>query len=495
MTINAESLLAIQTIRSKAEGKDIVFVSGTFNIVHPGHLRLLRFAAECGDLLVVGVLSDRLALGASLQETTRIDGVDAISWVGYTFYLDDTPADFISELQPNVVVKGNEHENSNNLEKAVVEAYGGKLLFGSGGTTFSSLELLRRETEFVDHSSIIKPKEYLARHDIDVLRLDELLVQMRCLNVCVIGDTIVDEYIQCDPLGMSQEDPTIVVTPIMVNKFLGGAGIVAAHARGLGANKVSFITVTGDDETGAYIADKLKSYGVGADLVVDDSRPTTLKQRYRAGNKTLLRVSHLRQHKINKKLQDKMRDYVFAGLDEADLLIFSDFNYGALPQDLVDEISHECTRRGIMMVADSQSSSQVGDVSRFTNTALLTPTEREARLALGNYEDGLVVLAEALRNKTNALNIAITLGTEGVLIHAAHPDKSQWLTDRLPSLNTAPKDTAGAGDCLLVCTAMALALGRPVWESLYLGSVAAACQVGRIGNIPLTAAELLIETQ
>jgi sugar/nucleoside kinase (ribokinase family) len=126
---------------------------------------------------------------------------------------------------------------------------------------------------------------------------------------------------------------------------------------------------------------------------------------------------------------------------------------------------------------------------------LLTPTEREARLALGNYEDGLVGIAEALRNKTNARNIVITLGAEGVLIHAAHPDKTQWITDRLPALNTAPKDNAGAGDCLLVCTAMALALGRPVWEGLYLGSVAAACQVGRIGNIPLTAAELLIETQ
>ena len=111
-----------------------------------------------------------------------------------------------------------------------------------------------------------------------------------------------------------------------------------------------------------------------------------------------------------------------------------------------------------------------------------------------NYEDGLVVLAEAL-HENKAQNIVITLGAEGLLIHAAHPKKTEWITDRLPTLNTSPKDTAGAGDCLLVCSAMALALGCTVWESLYLGSVAAACQVGRIGNIPLTAAELLIETQ
>ena len=494
-TIRTSSQQEIQIIRSKAAGKNIVFVSGTFNIVHPGHLRLLRFAAECGSFLVVGVLSDRLRSTAQLQESSRIDGVAAISWVNHAFIMDDTPTDLISELQPEIVVKGNEHEHTNNPEQAVVHGYGGQLLFGSGGTVFSSLELLNSETEFVNHFSIIKPKEYIERHGIDISGLDAILDQMRTLKICVIGDTIVDEYIQCDPLGMSQEDPTIVVTPIMVNRFLGGAGVVAAHARALGASKVSFITVTGDDETGVYVTDKLTDYEVKANLVVDDSRPTTLKQRYRVENKTMLRVSHLRQHKINKALQRQMLDHVLAALVDADLLIFSDFNYGALPQDLVDEISSECTRRGIMMVADSQSSSQVGDVSRFKNTVLLTPTEREARLALGNYEDGLVVLAESLRKKTNALNIAITLGSEGLLIHANGSDEVNWLTDRLPTLNTAPKDVAGAGDCLLVSTAMALALGRPVWESFYLGSVAAACQVGRIGNMPLTAAELLTETQ
>ena len=85
MTISATSQSAIQTIRAKAVNKNIVFVSGTFNIVHPGHLRLLRFAAECGDFLVVGVLSDRLASGPQLQETMRLDGVDAISLVSHTF--------------------------------------------------------------------------------------------------------------------------------------------------------------------------------------------------------------------------------------------------------------------------------------------------------------------------------------------------------------------------------------------------------------------------
>lgn len=491
---NTRQNLLLDEIFLKTQGRRrVVFVSGTFNIVHPGHLRLLRFASECGDFLVVGVLSNEIAQNAQLDQNTRLEGVVAINWVDYAFVLTVHPEELIKALKPAVVVKGKEHENNLNPELEAVRSYGGQLLFGSGDTTFSSLELLQRESELINHSSIIRPASYIAHHGINVDCFTDVLQKIRALKVCVIGDVIVDEYIQCDPLGMSQEDPSIVVAPIMANKFLGGAGIVAAHASSLGARNVSFISVTGDDEAGRYVAAKLHEYGVKGDLLLDDSRPTTLKQRYRAGNKTLLRVSHLRQHKLNKTQQLQILEKVDAALAAADLLIFADFNYGVLPQELVDHISQKCTRQGVIMVADSQSSSQVGDISRFKNTVLLTPTEREARLALGNYEDGLVVLAEALRKKTNTKNVIITMGAEGLLVHAGSPDQTDWLTDRLAALNTAPKDTAGAGDCLLVCTAMAIAVGRSIWESVYLGSIAAACQVGRIGNIPLTAAELLAE--
>lgn len=492
--LQPESQAALRAIRANAgAGKRVVFVSGNFNIVHPGHLRLLRFAAECGDYLVVGVLSDRLSDNAQLRQEMRREGVAAISWVNQAFLLDDAPEAFIAELRPAFVVKGKEHESSNNPELAVLQLYGGKLLFGSGDVTFSSLELIRSETELINHSSIIRPRDFADRHGFAISALAVALEQMRSLKVCVVGDTIVDEYIQCDPLGMSQEDPTIVVTPIVTEKFVGGAAIVAAHARQLGAKSVDFISVTGDDDAGRYIAAKLDSYGVGAALIKDESRPTTVKQRYRASNKTLLRVSHLRQHKVTRALQRQMLDRVEAAVAHADLLIFSDFNYGTLPQELIDEITQECRKRDVMLVADSQSSSQVGDVSRFKHATLLTPTEREARIALGNYDDGLVVIAEALRQRAIAENIVMTLGAEGVLIHAKLTGQGQWLTDRLAALNTAPRDTAGAGDCLLVCAAMSMAVGRSIWESTYLGSLAAACQVGRVGNVPLSAAELLVE--
>ncbi|MBI3563094.1 MAG: adenylyltransferase/cytidyltransferase family protein [Gammaproteobacteria bacterium] len=482
----------INDIRARV-GSDfhIVFVWGNFNVVHPGHLRLLNFAAECGDFLVVGVTNDGQP-GTLVPAKLRLEGIRAISIVDYSFLLQVPPESFIANLKPDIVVKGKEHEQRSNPEQPIVESYGGKLLFSSGEVRFSSLDLLQQELRQTNLSTIRKPTDYVLRHGIDVAKLAVFVRRLTTLRVLVIGDLIVDEYITCDPLGMSQEDPTIVVTPITQDLFVGGAGIVAAHARGLGAD-VKLFSIVGNDQTAMFAQEKLSHHGVQAHLIVDGSRPTTLKQRYRAHGKTLLRVSHLRQHGISSELIGGLLEQIAPAIDQADLVIFSDFNYGCLPQDLVDEVIVFCARRDVMMVADSQASSQTGDISRFHGMRLITPTEHEARLAVRDPGAGLTVMADALHRKSHAGHVFITLGVEGLLIHAPTCISNGLVTDQLPALNTAPRDVSGAGDSLLTCASMALAVGANVWESAYLGSIAAACQVGRVGNLPLSAAEIMQE--
>ena len=341
-------------------------------------------------------------------------------------------------------------------------------------------------------NSISIPFDYHKRHDIEIDKLKKIVNSFRKLKICVIGDLIVDEYITCQPLGMSQEDTSIVVAPIDSSLFIGGASIVAAHASGLGAN-VKFISVTGNDSSRAYALDKLKEYGVSSYLLIDDNRPTSLKQRYRCNGKSLLRVSHLHQSAISAELQDEIIKIIDKEINEIDLLIFSDFNYGCLPQSLVKKIIERMKLRNVILAADSQSSSQVGDISRFNNMDLITPTEREARISTRNHEDGLVILAEALKKQANAKNIILKLGEEGILIHADINEKSNWLTDKVKALHKSPKDVSGAGDSLLIASALTLAAGGSIWEAASIGSVAAAIQVGRVGNIPIRLNEVLQE--
>lgn len=481
----------VAEIVARAHGKRLVFVSGNFNIVHPGHLRLLRFAKECGEFLAVGV-SPLGAPETHIHVDLRIEAVRAIGFVDHAFVLDAPAHQFIRELRPAVVVKGKEHEAQQNSEQAAVDSYGGKLLFSSGEVSFSSLDLIKREFQEFNPTSIVKPTDYLKRHSFGMADLKRTIARFKGMRVTVVGDLIVDEYVNCEALGMSQEDPTIVVAPIQRSRFVGGAAIVAAHAKGMGAD-VRYFSVAGRDEVAQYVRQQLSELGVAATILDDDSRPTTLKQRYRADGKTLLRVSHLRQHDINHDLGEKLRMAVCQAVASSDVVIFSDFNYGCLPQPVVESICAAASVANVPIVADSQSSSQIGDVSRFKDMLLLTPTEREARLAMRDFSAGLVVLAESLRNSARARNVVITLGGEGVLAHSGVPGPGGWFTDRLPAMNHAPRDPAGAGDSFLTCASLALIAGADLWQSAFLGSIAAACQVGRVGNSPLSPRD--IETE
>jgi rfaE bifunctional protein kinase chain/domain len=474
--------------------KKLVLVSGNFNVLHPGHVRLLRFAKECGDRLIVAVKSDDLAgSSAYVLEDLRLDGVKSNSLVDEVFLINEPVEQLIYKLKPDIVVKGKEHENQPNPELAALNSYGGHLVFSSGETVFSSLDLIQKEFQRLNSKPIALAKQYMNRHEIEPSKLINLISKYSELRIAVIGDLIIDEYITCEPLGMSQEDPTIVVTPIDSARFIGGAGIVAAHAASLGAS-VDFFSVIGSDETGKYAEGELKKCGIKTNLCIDETRPTTLKKRYRSKGKSLLKVSHLHEGMISHDLQEILLNYISKQISKYNALIFSDFNYGCLPQPLVEKIIELGSKYEIFMAADSQSSSQFGDISRFRAMDLITPTEREARLSLSNREDGLVVLTEKLKGQSRAKNILMKMGGEGLLVHANAPNQSlDSITDRVAALNSNPKDVAGAGDSLLITSAMSMALGSTIWEAALIGSLAAAVQVSRVGNIPLKPQELFDE--
>ncbi|MFM7450235.1 MAG: adenylyltransferase/cytidyltransferase family protein, partial [Leptolyngbyaceae cyanobacterium] len=177
-----------------------VFVSGNFNVLHPGHLRLLRFARECGDRLVVAVHSDRIAAKAAhVPEQYRLEMLKANSWVDEAFLIDEPITDVLQRLQPAIVVKGKEHESRFNPELAVLEAYGGRLLFGSGEATFSSLDLIRNEFTQTNLHAIGLPDQFMARHGLTQAEMMRRVEGFSNLRVCVVGDLIIDEYITCQP--------------------------------------------------------------------------------------------------------------------------------------------------------------------------------------------------------------------------------------------------------------------------------------------------------
>ena len=156
----------------------------------------------------------------------------------------------------------------------------------------------------------------------------------------------------------------------------------------------------------------------------------------------------------------------------------------------MNNIISKCKKSGKLVFADSQSSSQVGDICRFNNMDFISATEREARISLQNSQDGLVVLAEKLKSRSEADNIFLKLGTQGVLLYLkSNTGNDEFITDRLLSLNNSPKDTAGAGDAMFITAALSFAVEKNPFIAACMGNIASAIQVGRMGNVPLTLEE------
>jgi len=469
-------------------GSRICLVLGKFNVVHAGHLQIFRHAREICDYLIVGVLPDSSDEDIFFSAQDRLDGVRANTWVSDAFVLVDSPFDTIKVLKPHVVLKGKEHEFHENIEQAAVDSYGGVLRFGAGSLGLSASELLRTEG-FLGSIPFRHADGYLDRRGISRDEFGRVMQQFSGLRALVIGDLILDNYVDCQPLGMSAEDPTIVVSPLASKYFLGGAGIVAAHAVGLGLT-TAFISITGQDEEAGRCAKMLNGYGVSTQLFSDPDRPTTLKTRYRAGGKTLLRVNQLRDHEVDDALSKKILSEAMDRLSEINLLIFSDFSYGLLGEKVVGPLIEAALKKGVFIAADSQSSSQIGDITRFKGATLTTPTEREARLAARDTRSGLVGISEKIRTLTECQYSPITLGADGVFLHCHEPDRQEIIDDQIPALNLSPVDVSGAGDAFLVTAASSLAAGGSIWTSIYMGSIASAYQVSRLGNIQIKADEL-----
>ena len=148
--LDAEALAAF--VRdARAAGKRIVFTNGVFDILHPGHLRYLQAARRHGDLLVVGLNSDasvRRNKGPERPinpEAERAEVLEALACVdAVSVFDDDTPADIIRRVQPDIRVKGADWPADQIVGRDTVEAHGGRVILEPVEQGYSTTEIIER---------------------------------------------------------------------------------------------------------------------------------------------------------------------------------------------------------------------------------------------------------------------------------------------------------------------------------------------------------------
>ncbi|HRR96110.1 MAG TPA: D-glycero-beta-D-manno-heptose 1-phosphate adenylyltransferase [Candidatus Ratteibacteria bacterium] len=130
----------------KRENKKIVFTNGCFDIIHSGHIKLLKKAKQLGDVVIVGINKDssiKKIKGKNrpiLNENQRIEIISAIEFVDYVVpFGQTTPEKLIKIIKPDILIKGGDYKKEDVVGKDIVEKYGGKVyifpLIGNISTT------------------------------------------------------------------------------------------------------------------------------------------------------------------------------------------------------------------------------------------------------------------------------------------------------------------------------------------------------------------------
>jgi rfaE bifunctional protein nucleotidyltransferase chain/domain len=159
LAIVSQTDLIFQRREWKRNGKRVVCAAGAFDLLHPGHVRLLEHARDLGDILVVGVRSDASAgagsgssggkdatalVNPAAERAEILAGLAAVDYV--TEYDEATPREFIARLAPDVLVRGGEitSNESDFLDDEAVRAGGGKIVRIPLEPGYSTSRLLER---------------------------------------------------------------------------------------------------------------------------------------------------------------------------------------------------------------------------------------------------------------------------------------------------------------------------------------------------------------
>ena len=480
----------IITINNISFNDNVVLCYGHFNLIHPGHLRYLQHAKNLATKLIVVIVSDKEldkeSFGQHFSEKERAESMANLQIVDNVIILSNLTFDKLVEIvKPKALVFGKEFEykQSRQIKLAIGAVSGrGKVVFHAGETHYSTANLLHGDVLDIESNSRNQLNVICRNHDITLESLKNKLNSFSDSRLIVIGDTIVDNYVACDALGMSAEAPVLVVKELENREFIGGAAIVASHVAALGA-KCHYISVVGEDDQSNMVAQSLIEQDVDADLIIDASRPTTYKTRYMVENQKLFRVSRIKDHKILEKIEQDIIDKLTKLAPNIDGILVSDFVYGVITQNILDAIINLSSQFDIKLYGDLQCSSQVGKVSKFSGFDLITPTEKESRVALGDNESGIEWIANTLLKDTNSKNMLMKLGSDGFI---AYSNSKFMERQNFPALSGNPVDVTGAGDSLFAAMSVSLSSGASLMEASVIGTCMASLSVKKVGNIPIT---------
>jgi rfaE bifunctional protein nucleotidyltransferase chain/domain len=461
----------------RAGGSRIALCHGTFDLLHPGHLRHLKEARELGDLLVVTITADRYVSKGpgrpAFGEELRAESMAALVYVDYVCIVyEATGITAIEAVQPHVYVKGGEYREvgddvTGNMlrEQNAVEAGGGEIHY-TGGITFSSSTLLNQH--FSQFPQAVK--EYLEKFKRLYSSKDvaEQIENLQGLKVLVVGDTIIDEFCSVSSMGVKGKNVANIACKYeSIERFPGGAvGVanqIAAYVDG-----VTLLTGLGrDDPHEALVRSKLAE-GITPAFFFFETAPTLVKRRFiDENNKKLFELYYYDVDAVTPSLEDEICLWIAVNAKDFDAVIVPDYGNGFISEKMVAAVTKHA---GFLAVNTQINSGNLGfhAINRYPRADYICLNSSETRLAAHNNHASLQELAVKIGRDLKASSFCINQDGDGVLL----VDINQATSLIAPALSSSGDGEINFADSYFALIALCLAKGGEGELALFLAGAA-----------------------
>ncbi len=297
-------------------------------------------------------------------------------------------------------------------------------------------------------------------------------------KIFVIGDLMLDRYWQGDTSRISPEAPVPIVRIEDCESRPGGAGNVALNIASLGMD-VSLFGLVGDDDACRELSEVLHRYNVDSQFISKPGLNTITKLRIVSRHQQLLRLDQ--EKDLASVEHDTLLEKILSSLEQASLVILSDYNKGTLA-NICPQIIARCRQLGIPVVIDPKGNHR----RRYQHATLLTPNMAEFQQMVGECKTQQEI-------ESKARELIDGIGLEALLITRSERGMTLITAERvinIPSRGREVFDVTGAGDTVIAVFSVALACGETFHAAAILANQAAGIVVGKLGAATVTQDDL-----
>ena len=320
---------------------------------------------------------------------------------------------------------------------------------------------------------------------VNIVNIAALLCSMQAKKVLVLGDLILDRFIDGTVTRISPEAPVPILSQSRVREMAGGAANVACNLAQLGLN-VHLIGVCGVDKAAKALEEKINTYpAIHFNPIRINNRPTSLKTRFRSGSQQILRVDDEITSDIGDQDIKTFMELAALALDDSDLVVISDYAKGALPITLLSHIITIAKAKQKIIIVDPKRN----DVSAYNGVDLITPNLAELRAITNMPLDSIEDIGETASNLARIHGfggVLTTMSSRGMIL--SQDDGTQFYD---PASARDIFDVSGAGDTVVATLAGALAAGAELKEAVKLANHAAGVAVSKSGTAIVVPGESL----